>query len=742
MFRYTTPWQVLCHSLDPNFGRLRGGPRNVLTLQSFQTFRSTRQLPPPWPCPSLPPEGMDSSPRRWVIKPLSPQLQQSDLRTIITPSPDANEVFHFESASFNRSTSYGSDASGNVEIQNQHAIALQDGDNTSDEWPSISSSSSSSRSPSQSGFYSFVEDPTSPEAELNEAWMVSPQRQTQLAILKEDYAFKLQTYATNKKPESLFADDNESKYSLDLKNNTQAVGEEEERRLRMEIIRSQAPKKSYTEQKRLLEKSNLFTSTDKLIDGFSLTFSPVRAKTHTPQPAEPGAINEDQINFSTARQQFLKLEQERLKALTTPPRSSETYQKVSSQTKIGAKWRAETEGDVRKDASFKLENQPEVRWAVGLPGKSTSLEDLDSGLEELSLDAAGGYNSDDGVFSDKSETPIQREIRLALEREENLRLSRGLKHSSSVELVEIKTNWSKSPLPPNKIRDKSRVSFVFQNEIQKEKLRKEFDRNQPPLRHIEPDQVNKTEERKSDEILSPCCPHRHPEDSIMYTPHSLTASPVFRRTPPFSSSLTDSLTYHRENAAAQLWRESQETSGLQSRGLGAPDFIEKEIEESLKREQELRELRESRASREEILSSPTPLVEQANKIAVSQFYPTSKSVTSDKPSSCPSWSPHLSLRQPSVSLVTPQPWTSSSSLSPSTTALRPSISPVRGLTETLLLDYEERRQRMKLEEGSYAGIQPVDEVNNQVVESTRVIRHKNARALRWEAGVFANQETQ
>lgn len=678
---------------------------------------------------------MDTSQRRWVLKPLSPQLQQSDLRTISTPSPDTNQAFRFEGVSFNRSSSYASDASGNVEILNRHVIVTQDGDNTSDEWPSISSSNSSSRCASQSGFYSFVEDPTSPEAELNEAWMVSPQRQAHLSILKEDSVFKLQTYATNRKPESLFAEDNdESKYSLGLKNNTQAVGEDEERQLRMEIIRSQAPKKSYTEQKRLLEKSNLLPSTDKLIGGFSLTFSPVSAKSHPPQPAEPGTINEDQINFSAARQQFLRLEQERLAALTSPPRS-----KVSPQTKIGVKWRAETEGGVKKDRSnFKYENQPEVRWATSPAGKSPSLEDLDSGLEELSLDAAGGYNSDDGIFSDKSETPIQREIRLAQEREENLRLSRGLRHSSSVELVEIKTKLVQLPLTPNKTRDKSRVSFVFQNDIQKENQRKE-DRNRPqPLRHIDPDQVQKTEGRESDEFLAPCCPHRHPDD----TPHSLTASPVIRRTPPFSPSVPGLLAYHQEKAAAQLWRESQETSGLQSRGLGAPDFIEKEIEELLKREQELREQRESRASREEIPSSPKPLVEQANKIAVSQFYPAPKSVTSDKPSGSSSWSPHLYPRQPSVSLVTPQPWTSSSSLSPSTTGLRPSISPVRGLTETLLQDFEERRLKMKLDESSYAGIQPVDDVNNQVVESTRVIRHKNARALRWEAGVFANQETQ
>ncbi|XP_047444322.1 mitotic interactor and substrate of PLK1 [Mugil cephalus] len=737
-----------------------GSHQDVVTL-------SVHRLPPSEPPPSLSstasPVDMDTSPRRWVLKPLSPLLQPSDLRSMAGPAPGQGAI-----QSSGVVSSLQGDESWDVVVGSQLVHVELDGED-GEEWRPSSRGSSTG---SLCGFYSFVEDPASPEAELNEAWMVSPKRQVQLSTLKEDKGIKLQTYTSSRKPESLFSETNgDSRYKLDPTNQRTVVAEEEEKQLRKEIIRSQAPKKNP------LEDLDLSRSPGS---------SPVRT---TPGTAEPGSIDQDKINFTAVRQQFLKMEKDRLAALFRPFRSSRTRLDMS-------------QSETSKDTSGLTAPEP-GEWSPqrdvmmvqeSLSRQSSVFDDLDSGLEELSVDEGANKTRSTSAC----ETPIEREIRLTQEREENLRRSRGLKHSDGrAEMVEIKTTRLLSPRP----RDKNRVSFAVHREVQEDPqgqtgiLEPSSPHPSEEVFDMRRESVgnNRTEERPQfesgmdDVFLSPCCPHRHPEEPKFA---QTTETDSFAATPTGLSDATSS--------SHPSWTES---TGLQTRGRGASDFIEKEIQDFLRREQELKELRESRKTVQETkqpLFSPAPLVDQATKKAVSQFYPPVKtdkrirysfitaqpwtpppsspnpppsssphpppsssphpprSSSLSSPDPVPSYTPHLSL---SSSLSSPDPVPSytphlppSSSLSsldpvPSYTPHPPqpsSPSPLafRGLTATLLQDFEDHRLKMKLEEAAYAGIQPIDDINNEVVESTRVIRHKNQRALRWEAGVFTNLENQ
>ncbi|KAM9365810.1 mitotic interactor and substrate of PLK1 isoform 1-T2 [Pholidichthys leucotaenia] len=748
---------------------------------------------------------MDSMPKMWVLKPLSPVLQPSDLRTITTPAQEQKDLDPTSSSiSVTRSQSLvlvsplQDDSSQEVAVQAQQvSVSLDEGDDTSDKWQPSSPSSPGSSSGSHCGFYSFVEDPASPEAELNEAWMVSPQRQAQMTMLMEEKGFKLQTYTSNRKPESLFSERNgDLHYHVDQNNGIHVVGEEEEKQLRKEIIHSQAPKINplSRDTPKPMQDLDLSQTTKKIIEGFSLSYSPA---IYRPQPslsAEPGSIDKEQINFRAAREQFLKMEQDRQAVLFRPLKMQRSHLTASIQSdpEVAMSMKVEAYDDTQvNDNTTQFEPSAEEETLVqrkvfqteeSLSRQSSVFDDLDSGLEELSLDVGGGYTSDDALINDitlqgnstsKSvnayETPIEKEIRLAQEREENLRQSRGLKHSTNWgEMVEIRTkrfsSSSSSSMMPIKAKDKSRVSFI-QREIQKENQEKE-DRNmeqygQDPPQDLQSTRsenwrIEETHQSETDEVFpSPCCPHRHPQEHkispVSPAPFSFSETDfgvqetrqrqdvlldrVFSSS---SSSSSSSSLASTSTPTPQSWRENLKSTGLQSRPKGVPDFIEKEIEEALRREQELKKLRESREENSPVIVSPAPLVEQANKMAVSQFYPLKNTEKTVSVSS----SPRPSVRLPSISFVTAQPWSATPS-TPASSASHVGIKsfppPLRGLTETLL---EEHQAKLKLEEGAYAGIQPVDDINNEVVESTRVVRHKNQRALLWEAGVFANREEQ
>ncbi|XP_056132552.1 mitotic interactor and substrate of PLK1 isoform X2 [Lampris incognitus] len=801
---------------------------------------------------------MESTPRRWVLKPLSPRLELSDLRTIVSPAwtepsipvqgwndstftSDSISVAHQSSVLV---SSQQGECSKDVLVQAKQVAVSDEGGNTSDEWQASSPSTPSTPTSSlgsHCGFYSFVEDPASPEAECNQVWMVSPQRQTQLAMLKEERAFKLQTYSSGKKPASLFQELNEdSQYSIETNSSVEVIDEHMEKKLRKEIIHCQAPKKnmSFKKQWSALENIDLNSSPNKMIEGFSLSFGPTSSKPKLTPPAEGGTIDSEQINFRVAQQQFLKMEQGRLNVLpmNTPWSSKTQSMFLRSEEDVHC---SNKEQLIQRAASsiWQDEEVPSSGRKVTVFSAEESLassvsDDLDSKLEDLSVDPSGGYTTNKSTCNeniqqesrgtksmDDYETPIEREIRVTREREENLRHSRGLKPCDcKPEMLEIKIkplfSQPSSPLTPVKTKEKNRVSFLIHREIQKESQKEEELQHQvwtslqrkddfkTPDKSSNEEEESRTDEHSTEGFPSLCCPHRHPEETELYIskmssapfyinqqaseiqnrsrvlPGGITADQQQLAKPLVDETSTDETVW----SAGPSWMGNLESAGLQSRREGTVDIIQREIEEDMRREQELREQRESRnlwasldtnfnsmghnadsscqsqqrgmMRQDPPLLTPAPLVEQANKVALSQFYPADTLASkTDKTNITSPYSPPSPSPMPSIAIGIAQPWTSPWPAFPGVGKTKSRLPSVyqpesntnqqhKGLTETLLEDFKERSVKLKLEENSYAGIQPIDAVNNEVLEATRVTRHKNQRALRWEAGLFANQENQ
>ncbi|XP_031430130.1 flocculation protein FLO11 [Clupea harengus] len=508
---------------------------------------------------------MQSSPRKWVLKPLSPRLELSDLRSMVSPfsgdllsspperswggQPEGQlDSLDFTSISVSRtqasvtvSTKLGEGTEDVVVQCRQVAVAETTGSGDSREGDAWSAGGSSTPSTpttpgspnstgSHSGFYSFVEDPASLEAEQNEEWMVSPQRLAKLATLKRESSFKLQTYAPDMRPEKLFEESNgDSRYRVE---STVAMAAEEEesdvgKLDRKEIIRDQAPKKSqvFKEQWSALESLDLSSPPRRLVEGFSICYGPMNPAAE-PTPLEPGSIDEEQIDFTKARKQFLMMEQSRHSPVIqrppdTPHSPAQPYaSQVPAQLHRIPEVSSAASKDVPKDRS-KTEHPGQsqtppfgfsddvfisnmVTVTVTEDGKAlkgSSTTEWDSGRG----DRLGGDASDGSVSNEPSrgestasplpaisqetpaerevpnaqETPIEREIRNAQEREESLRQARGIRHNSTQEMVEIKTKpVLTQPTPPAlarpvKAKDTHRVSFLIQREIERENRRDE-----------------------------------------------------------------------------------------------------------------------------------------------------------------------------------------------------------------------------------------------------------------------------
>ncbi|NWX80992.1 MISP protein, partial [Alca torda] len=260
---------------------------------------------------------------------------------------------------------------------------------------------------------------------------------------------------------------------------------EEERR---EVIRSQVMRKSSTMAERwssMDELSSINTGTGdsrhagSFTSSFAISFDkPSSGRAAT--PVDPENIDTEQINFSAARQQFLMLEKTNPGSFVSPGQQAmspkpESMTRVSRQEWPSPEMATKaTRGYGNTGASSQSRMDKTMDQVYSYTSDGSTSNEVFNGL----VDLRGGSNGLDKETKTSNETPIEREIRMAMEREENLWKERGIQRlTSSSELVEIQTkpllSMHASPGPGRKGKDKGRASLYVQREIEQETKREE-----------------------------------------------------------------------------------------------------------------------------------------------------------------------------------------------------------------------------------------------------------------------------
>ncbi|NXQ60491.1 MISP protein, partial [Anthoscopus minutus] len=580
---------------------------------------------------------------------------------------------------------------------------------------------------------------------------------------------------------------------------------------RKEVIRSQAMRKSSTIAERwssVDELSSISTGsqgegrhTGSVPTSFAICFdktSPGRAAT----PIDPENIDTEQINFSAARQQFLMLEK------TNPGSFFSPGQQAMSP-------RPESVTKVSREERYSPEMATKATRGYGSAGASSQSR-TDKSVYQVCgvVDLRASSNALGKEMRVSNETPIEREIRMAMEREENLWRERGIQRlTSSSELVEIQTkpvlNIHTSPGPGRKGKDRGRASLYVQREIEQETKREEdlkrqgrllgaydrgtqqeleerrrvFEQEEAPAQ--KPTPLKRAEERRScvkefvveqPSSSSPVEDTRVGRSIPSYTAsiaHFQLSQPRFAasersreqplvsqhasasaskrgsedswggKLPDSAPSPASTAVLPREYLSLSFWKPKVsfvEDMGTQSplrREDGREEqyrlrtwkpqtsaLIEEEIRSDLQREEELQEQRRRLmdAYSDGALQEGSRSRHSSAASGASGNYSVSGSPASSPAS-------HQTGILGLISSFTPLRVTSSSQSSAET------LTPDSSRSSP----FEERRKRLK-EDGKYAGIEPVDKVNTEVVESTRVFRHKSVMAQRWEAGQYVRDE--
>ncbi|XP_074834367.1 mitotic interactor and substrate of PLK1 isoform X2 [Carettochelys insculpta] len=870
MFKYTPPWQVLCATLE---SRAQGQESVVLHAEGLQVYKE-------------PEINLAAEQQLSIQKDASEELKEES-----SPEMDRvtrNLIFQIPYTTPKCNTQQ---RSSSAELSNDDVFVPNHTNQNGHDWRPSSPQEDRSK----------LANPTDVGRDL---WTPPPDRDSNLEFVKSGTLYNLRAYKEERKPNKLYEDaEEELSYSLSRVDISPEKAKELEEE-RKAVIQSQVVRRSST----TAEKRNSIDELDSLsrvsvdrseaqpggsyIASFALCFnSPPEAQMRT--PVDPENIDREQINFAAARQQFLMLEKTKPNLLFGPrqqisPPKPESTQNVYEREGPGTEGVVKVfmDGDDDNTTSLRQLQKYDVVYKaptveelcapkkasvesadpngrMGSLTKTSSRDDLDSGLGEMSNESSAGYISDGSISNEvfvdaqpdskvsnqdpakelkaRNETPIEREIRLAMEREESLRKERGIQRlTNSNEMVEIQTKplftTSFSSPPSRKAKDKGCVSFYVRREIEQETKREEdlkkegrlqgmydkgvlqelgerkriFEQEEASLAPHKQAFAKKSEEQTrtlngklaleeamdgmdcttdgkrvpnhnanlisfqaNQPYSTPNASKRSPVDQLLSsTQPSASCSKVGDEDP---SGTRESSTAERADSTPRpeerfrvpkeyfsipFWKPKisfvgnqgmQDPLGkekvMEPRGAQEDQYIlkkckpqtswliEEEIRSVLQREQELQEQRRHRLLTDNF--SPASDDSTAKEKGFQPQLSSQSSATS-------SITDRHSLTEPPTSVPAPhQSEMPGSASSPNVT------SPYQGYMGRLdsesapdgptRVQRNEKKRKLK-EDKKYASIEAIDDINAEVLESTRVTRHKNAMAERWESGLFFQKD--
>lgn len=189
-------------------------------------------------------------------------------------------------------------------------------------------------------------------------------------------------------------------------------------------------------------------------------------------PREENRVAREQIDFQAARQQFVHLEQANTKTAPLGP----STRAAPPCAPPGASPAPKALSRPPLANGYVVPREPQVKG----PLREKKVRGLPSGSSVQAVNGPGSWAQEQSPEAPK-ETPIEREIRLAQEREADLREQRGLRRvAGQPELVEIPTRpvLTKVSLAEAPRRDRGRPSLYVQRDMVQETQREEDHRRE------------------------------------------------------------------------------------------------------------------------------------------------------------------------------------------------------------------------------------------------------------------------